>query len=738
MTCSLSPRVQRLRDRALSHQWPPSADRGRMVREVFEATADLPRKLQIAHALHAVIEQMPVLIAEDELILGTRTVAGYPEHLEAIDAGSAEPGYMIADYPRALNEGFLAIIDDIERRLPDADKQQEITLQSMMIACDAVIRLAERHAREAEALAARTPDPQRQGELLELARICRKVPALPAETVHEAVQSLWLIHLAIYLECESVAFSLGRMDQYLYPFYRADIDSERLDDERARELLGCLWVKFYENVHGGIGHVQTVTVGGSLPAARDGRRHAEEGRDATNDLSWLIQQVTRELSNVGPSIATRVHRDTPEDYLRYVLETMRLGRYMPQLYNDEQMIPALMAKGIPFDDASEYGLIGCHEPTICGKGYFRSASWPGYVCFQDWLEWALGNGHSLLDAGGAGYHPAPGETVPDDIRPLQCGPETGCATTLTSFERLWQAFLGQMRQQIAERVEQANRGEEIKARLNPRPMMSALIDGCIERGADFTEGGARYNLSGFQAFGLGTCVDSLCAIRRLVYEDEELTLPELVTILRSDWEGEEELRRRVQRFFPHWGNDDPAADELAAKMVKALEEEIARYRNVRGGPFALGLWSFWNHVSHGKTVAASADGRRHGEILSHSMDPATGRGLGGPTAAIKSAASIDTSGLANGGSLLLEFQPRLLADEAGERGVLGLIRTYFSLGGIQLQLSAVTPEQLEAAVREPDQHRDLVVRVAGYCDYFVRQDADRQQYILAREKYGTL
>lgn len=728
MTCPLSPRVERLSDRALSHQWPASADRGRMVTEAFAATANLPRKLQIAHALHAVVEQMPVRIAEDELIIGTRTVAGYPEHLEAIDAGSAEPGYMIADYPRALNDGFWTIIADLEKRLPDADKRQEATLQSMIIACHAAIRLAERHAQAAEASVQETSDPERRAELLELARICRKVPGLPAETFHEALQSLWLTHLAIYLECESVAFSLGRIDQYLLPFYRADIQAGRLDEDRARELLGCLWTKFYENVQGGIGHVQTVTVGGVRPAcrARATSRAAHDVQDATNEVSWLIQQVTRGLSNVGPSIATRLHRDTPDDYLQYVLETMRLGRYMPQLYNDDQMIPALQAKGIPFHDACEYGLIGCHEPTICGKGYFRSASWPGYVCFQDWLESALGNGSSLLS------------TLDTQSEPVPRGPQTGDPATLTSFDRLWEAFLAQMRCQIGQRVEEANRGEEIKAGLNPRPMMSALIGGCADKALDFTEGGALHNLSGFQAFGLGTCVDSLCAIRRLVYEDEELTLPELVAILRADWQDEEPLRVRMQRLAPHWGNDDPEADELGVRMVKELEEEIARHRNIRGGPFALGLWSFWNHVHHGQQVAASADGRRYGDMLSHSMDPAPGRGLGGPTAAIKSAARIDTSGLANGGSLLLEFQPRLLADEPGQAAVLGLIRTYFSLGGIQLQLSAVTAEQLEAALRDPEKHQDLVVRVAGYCDYFVRQDADRQRYILAREKYAAV
>jgi len=457
--------------------------------------------------------------------------------------------------------------------------------------------------------------------------------------------------------------------------------------------------------------------------ANDGRRGTSPrptvGNDGVNDVSWLIQQVTRELRNIGPSVATRVHSGTPVEYLDYVLETMALGRYMPQLYNDDQMVPALRSKGIPLEDAREYGLIGCHEPTICGKGYFRSASWPGYVCFQEWLELALGNGRSLLDG---------------NLK----GPESGDPATLTSFDRLWRAFHEQMAHGTADAAERANAGEPLKAQMMPRPMMSALIDGCAEKGLDFTEGGARYNLSGVQAFGLGTCVDSLCAIRKFVYEDEELTLPELVRILRDNWEGEGELRRRLQQLTPHWGTDDDAADELGVAMVKALETEVARHRNIRGGPFALGLWSFWNHVYHGKSLAASADGRGQGERLSHSMDPAPGRGVRGPTAAIKSAGKIDTSGLANGGSLLLEFQPKLLSDEAGRQAVADLVRTYFGLGGIQLQLSAVSPEQLEAAVREPEKHRDLVVRVAGYSDYFVRQAPEGQAYILAREKFGVV
>ncbi|MEN6403090.1 MAG: pyruvate formate lyase family protein [Armatimonadia bacterium] len=272
---TISARLRRLARRAEDGQWPPAADRGAIVKRVFVETADQPRRLQIARALEAVVEEMPLHIAPDELIIGARTVQGYPEHLEAIEAGSAEPGYMIADYPRALNDGFLAIIAELEGRLSgsgepshggepsltDGEHGREV-IESMLVACRAALRLAERHAEAAEGLAATESDPERRAELRELARLCRKVPAQPAETFHEALQALWLTHLAIYLECESVAFSLGRMDQYLYPFYLADREAGRLDDDRARELIGCLWVKFYENVRGGIGHVQTVTLGG--------------------------------------------------------------------------------------------------------------------------------------------------------------------------------------------------------------------------------------------------------------------------------------------------------------------------------------------------------------------------------------------------------------------------------------------------------------------------------------------
>jgi len=711
----LSDRVTKLRDRAWRGEWGESVDRGAIVLQVLERCKAEPRKQQIARALLAVCEQMPVHIAEDELIIGRRTAVGYPEIRDAIARGSAEPGYMIADYPRALNEGFLAIISDCERRLAELDEAEPEhltridTLRSIIISCAATLRLAERHGDEARRLAEECTCPRRREELLELSRICHKVPALRAETLHEAVQALWLTHLAVYLECEDVAFSFGQMDQYLNPFYQADLQAGRIDREGALELIGCLWIKIYENVFGGLGHVQTVTVGGVTP----------QGEDGVNEMTWIIWETTRELMNVGPSVATRCHRDMDEECLRYLLEMVRDGRYMPQVYNDETMVPALVSKGIPVEHARQYGLIGCHEPTICGMGYFRSASWPGYVCFQTWLELALGNGRKL-DTG-----------APE-------GPQTGDPADFSDFEELWQAFRAQMVEGVRRSVIAAHRGEAVKRTYTPRPMMSALTAGCIESGLDFTEGGALYNMSGFQAFGIATCADSLCAIRRLVYESHELTLPELVEILRANWDGHEELRAKVRTDTPHYGNDNDEADALAVRMVRELELEVGRYRNVRGGRFILGLWSFWAHVSTGKVLAASADGRGHGESLSHSMDPMMGRGLAGPTAAIRSGSKIDTSELANGGSMLLEFQPKLLRSPEGMGAVAALVRTYFALGGIQLQLSCVSAETLEAAVSDPDRHRHLVVRVAGYCDYFTRQGPDQQAYIIAREKFEAM
>ncbi|MFH1007463.1 MAG: pyruvate formate lyase family protein [Candidatus Latescibacterota bacterium] len=712
----VSERVGRLLKRAWEGDFcPRTEERAEWSRDVLHENRTLPRKLQIALLLEAVCERVPVHIAPDELVIGCRTVSGWPEIDEAIDHGSAEPGYMIADYATVVNLGILSIIERCEKGLAELDEarpnqaEQVITLRSMIIACRATIRLAERYADECLHMAARESSPTRRAELEELARICRKVPAHPAETLQEAIQSVWLTHIAVYLECDNCGFALGRLDQYLNPFYVADLEAGRTDANGAQELMECLWIKIYENVRGDIMHAQTVTVGGLTP----------DGRDGVNQMSWIILRAVRDMATVGPSVAIRVHQRMPKDVIAYVLQTMCLGSYMPQFYNDEQMVSALSSYGIPPEDARDYGIIGCHEPTICGKAYSRPASWPGYFCIPMCLELALGNG-CTLDTG------------------KQSGPQTGDPVLWERFEDLWKAFHGQLRHMVREKVIASNRGEVVKRQMMPRPLMSALIGGCIEKGLDFTEGGALYNSSGFQGFGIGTCADSLAVLRKLCFEDRELPVRALIEILKRNWDGQEELRLRIKKTFPHYGNDDDTVDELAVSMIRLLQAELDRYTNIRGGPFILGLWSFTSHVWSGKEMAASADGRRRGEALSHSMGPMQGCGMAGPTAVLRSASKIDTSRMANGGSLLLEFQSSLLRSQDSLDTIRSLIQTYFTMGGIQVQLSAVSPEMLEAAMKEPEKYQHLVVRVAGYCDFFVRLSKfpELQSFIIAREKYA--
>ena len=711
-------RVRRLHERAWRGELGPfTTDRAAWSAEVLRTQRTAPRKIQIARLLEAVCERMPISVAPEELVIGSRTAGGYPEIDDAIDRGAAEPGYMIADYPTVVHEGLDSIVERCELGLGPLDEARPgeadrvDTLRSMAISCRAVIRLAERHADECLRLARIEADGARRAELLELARICRKVPARPAATLHEAIQSLWLAHLGVFLECDNCGFALGRLDQYLEPLYQADLAAGRIDPKGALELIECLWVKVYENVRGDIMHAQTVTIGG---VARD-------GTDGTNAMTRIILRATREMATLGPSVALRCHDGTPEDVISYTLETMRLGRYMPQFYNDGRMIPAIVALGIPVEDARDWGIIGCHEPTICGKAYSRPASWPGYFPIPRALERALGNGCLF------------GTPTPE-------GPQTGEPASWESFDDLWAAFAGQLADMVRAKVILANRGEAVKRDLMPRPFLSALTAGCVESGQDFTQGGALYNSSGFQAFGIGTCADSLAAIRRLCFQSQELRPAALVDVLRANWRGHEALRLRVKKSFPHFGNDDDEADSLAARVIALLEQEIGRHTSARGGPFILGLWSFTSHVWHGKELAASADGRLRGEPLSHSMGPSTGCGAGGPTAIVRSAAKIDTTRMANGGSLLVELQPSVLSSAGSRDAVASLLRSYFSLGGIQLQLSAVTAGMLEAALQEPEKHAHLVVRVAGYCDYFVRlaKYPELQAYVIAREKHASL
>lgn len=715
MLTQLAPTTERvafLREDVLSRDlladWP--ALRGQWAQHALEATPTLPQAQRIAAVLDSVFRQTPVEIRPRELLVGSRGTVGYPEINYALSRGSAEYPYMIADFSTLLEIGAEGVIARAEEHLhgldeANPDEMESVHfLRSVITACTAMLVWAERYAEEAERQAAVEANSQRKGELLEIAARCRRVPAQPAVSFADALQSVWFLYVALYLETFG-ASCLGRLDQYLFPFYQRDLADGTLTREGAKELFCCLWIKLYENVQGVIGsHAQTITLGGLLP----------NGASGVNELSFLCIEVAAAMGNVGAQIAVRWHDGQDPALLAAAFQLAANQAIMPQMFNDHTYLAALERLGVPFADASQFSLFGCHEPVISGMGYQRPASFPGYVSFYDWLQQALG-----LAAEGA----------PPQLRVV--------ATLPATADELWQRWLAAMHDGVRGAVINANFGDKMKRELLPRPLMSAFLQDCIANGADLTAGGARYNMTGFQGCALATAVDSFLAMKEMVFEEQQISMDELIAALIADYDGYEELRLRLSACSTRYGRDCAEADAMAQNIVDAFCDEVEAHRNLRGGRFAAGLWSFVQNVEFGRRTAASPDGRHAGQPISHSMDPVSGKAVNGPTAVLNSAAALRQHRLANGGSLLLEFSPNVLKDPQGCATAQSLCETYLHMGGIELQLSCSSVEQLLAAREHPEQYGDLVVRIAGYSDFFVRVSAELQAYIIEREKHAV-
>ena len=682
--------------------------RGRLAEDALKATVGKPQAMRIAHVLDSVFRNVPTPIRPGELLVGCRGAGGYPEIEYACNHGSAEYPYMIADFQTLLDVGADGVVARAEARLKGLDEADPDEMESVYFlraaiqSCKAMTAWAERYAQEAERQAAEVSDPRRRAELLQIAERCRRVPAQPPESFADAVQSVWFLYVGLYLETLA-ASCLGRVDQYLLPYYERDLKCGRMTRDEAKELLCCLWIKLYENVLGVLGsHAQTVTLGGMLADKSSG----------VNDLTHLCLDVAEAMGNVGAQIAVRWFDGLAPDVVARAFALVERRAIMPQMYNDHVYIAALERLGVPFEDASQYALFGCHEPVVAGMGYQRPASWPGYVSFYDWLEKALGL--QSFD-------------LPPKLRVIAEPPR--------STEELWERWGAAMRQGVREAVIRANFGDKIKRELLPRPLMSAFLRDCIEKAADMTQGGARYNMTGFQGCGFAMAADSFLAIKELVFEQKRVSMPELMGALLADFEGREPLRMLLGRAPSKYGTDREEADVWACRMFDAFCDEVESHRNLRGGRFAPGLWSFVQNVEIGRRTAASPDGRRAGQPISHSMDPVSGRAVRGPTAVLKSAAKLDQQRLSNGGSLLLEFSPSVLSNARDRAKAQDLCQTYFHMGGIELQLSCSSVEQLMEAKKHPEQFSDLVVRVAGYSDFFVRLNPALQDYIIEREKH---
>jgi formate C-acetyltransferase len=660
-----------------------------------------------------------------ECIFGQMTepwLAGYAAGVFTEFMEQRSPGHTVLD-GKLYDKGLLGLIRDIGTALAALDFGQDAfalarqdELQAMAICARALIHLAGRYASEARSLAAVEPDPARQAELLDIAEVCDRVPAHPPRTFHEALQAYWFVHLGVTLELNPWdSFSPGKLDQHLLPYYRAGLADGSLTREQAEELLQCLWCKFNNQPappkvgvtaeeSGTYTDFCQINLGGVCP----------DGSDGVNKVTYLLLDVVEEMRLLQPSASIHLSKRSPDAFVKRAGRIIRTGYGQPSVFNSDVVVQELLRQGKSIADARQGGTSGCVETGAFGKENYALT---GYFNLPKVLELTL---HDGLD-------PRSGR---------QLGPHTGTTEQMGCFGDLWTAFESQLRYWVDVKV----RGNQVIERLfaahMPAPFLSLLIDDCISRGRDYHDGGARYNTSYIQGVGLGTMTDALAAIKSQVYDERALTLSELVAGLDDDFSGHERLQQRLLNRAPKYGNDDAYADSIMREVFEAYYAAVDGRPNTRGGTYRINLLPTTVHVYFGAVTGATPDGRRAGTPLSEGISPVQGADRRGPTAVIRSAAKMDH--VRTGGTLLNQkLAPELLSTEDDLDNLVHLVRTYFGLDGHHIQFNVVDASTLRDAQAHPQQYRDLIVRVAGYSDYFCDLGRSLQDEIIARTEHHS-
>jgi formate C-acetyltransferase len=593
---------------------------------------------------------------------------------------------------------------------PEATEKRD-ALSGMDHACDGAIIFAERHAELADEMAEREEEPRRRSELQRIAQVCRWVPAHAPRDLWEAIQMYWFVHLGTISELNGWdAMNPGRLDQHLYPFYARGLAEENLTREEAKELIQCLWIKF--NNHPappkvGVTAAESGTYNDFTNINLGGLRH--DGSNGVNEVSYILLEVIDEMHLLQPGSNIQLSRKTPEHFLMEACRLIRKGYGYPSVFNADEVIAEQVGMGKSLEDAREGGCSGCIETGCFGKEAYILT---GYLNTPKLLEIALNNGV-------------------DPLTGKQLGPETGDPGTFSSFEDLYSAFLEQLHYTVDLKIRTNNYLERMYSRLMPAPFLSSLIRDCIEKGRDYYNGGPRYNTNYIQCCGIGTITDSLAAIKKHVFDDGRITLDRLLDALKNNFENDEPLRLTLVNKSPAFGNDDDYADGIMQRVYGSLLEAIDGKPNTKGTSYHLDMLSTTCHVYFGTKLGASANGRLAGMPESDGTSPSHGADRHGPTAVIKSLGKMDQA--RSGGTLLNQrFLPSVLAGEEGLKKMASLIRTYFRLDGHHIQFNVVDEEVLRDAQKNPEQHRHLLVRVAGYSDYFVDLDKNHQEEIIAR------
>ncbi|MFW9918019.1 MAG: trans-4-hydroxy-L-proline dehydratase [Candidatus Thorarchaeota archaeon] len=780
-----SERIRRLRDQSVDTEPYISTERAELLTDFYQSGAADTKSTSVARALafKFIMENKEIYIGDGELIVGERgpeprATPTYPElcchsisdleicnsrvrsrfnvdesskevyreeiipfwqgktmrervfdamsdlWMRAFEAGiftefmeQRAPGHAILD-DKIYRRGLSDFIEDIEKRIkvldffndPKAyDKEQD--LKAMAIAAEAVITYAQRHAEKAMELAEEEPDIERRKELEKIATVCNHVPANAPRDFWEAIQSYWFVHLGVITELNVWdSFNPGRLDQHLQPFYDKGIASNTLTPEFAEELLQCFWIKVHnqpappkvgitEEASGTYQDFSLFNTGGVTT----------DGNDAVNDLSYLILDVCKEMKLIMPSVCIQLSTANPESFLLKAIEVVNEGFGQPSMFNTDVIIKEFLRAGKSLEDARNGGPSGCVTIGAFGK---ESVILTGYINWPKILEITLHNG----------IDPKTGTLV---------GLETGDPAAFTSYDHLFDAYSRQLKYFVDLKVRGNNIIERLYAEHMPSPFMSVLMDDCIKKGMDYHKGGSRYNSTYIQGVGMGTITDSLTAIKYHVFDKKRFTMEELLRGLRTNFKDNEVLRQILVNKTPKYGNDDDYADSIAQDVFNAYFSILDGRPNTKGGEYRVNLLPTTVHIYFGEVTGATPDGRVQGAPLSDGISPSHGVDKQGPTAVIKSVAKIDHS--KTGGTLLNQrFLPEVLVTQEGREKLGGLVRTYFKLGGHHIQFNVVRSETLLEAQAHPEMHKDLIVRVAGYSDYFCNIGKELQDEIIAR------
>ncbi len=832
-----SARIDKLIDDLYAKMPEIESARGLLVTESYKQTEGLPIIRRRSAAFAHILRHLPIVIREGELIVGSATVAPrgcqvFPEYsyewLEAefdtVETRAADPfhisektkaelrnaypywkgktnsdlakanmspeaykafithnmftpgnyfyngiGHVNVNYKKVLEKGYRGIMAEAlaaQAKLDVADPeyvQRNNFLSAVVESCEAVVEYARRYAKLAKELAKAETNAERRAELEQIAVNCSRVPEFPATSFYEACQSFWFVQLLLQIESSGHSISPGRFDQYMYPFYKKDLDSGKITREQAQEYMDCIWVKLNDinkvrdagsaDGFAGYGMFQNLIAGGQ-------NKH---GMDATNDLSYMCLEAAMHVPLPQPSISVRVWNGTPQDFLIKAAALTRLGTGLPAYYNDEIIIPSMMSRGVSLEDARDYCIIGCVEPQ---KGA-KTDGWHDAAFFNMCrpLEMVFSNG---VDKG------------------AQIGPETGDVAKMTSFAEFFEAYKTQQSYFIKLLVNANNAIDTAHAARCPLPFQSCMVDDCIGRGKSLQEGGAIYNFTGPQGFGIANNTDGLLAIKQLVFEEKRVTMAEMKEALEANFgygiqgaaaervtsevacslaksgievtEGvikaiydevvnaggipEEkkaryrEIKRLIEEECPKYGNDIYEVDMFAREVANTYTKEVEKYKNPRGGVFQAGLYPVSANVPLGSQTGATPDGRLAFTPIADGIGPASGRDVKGPTATANSVAKLE-QGIASNGTLLNQkFHPSALAGMSGLSKFVALIRSYFDQKGMHMQFNVVTRETLLDAQKNPEKYKTLVVRVAGYSALFTTLSRSLQDDIINRTQQG--